>query len=580
MDKDFSLNTGIPPPQNFEPSMPTWQSLSSAVELICSSEQSSDCFLNPYWDESTDQYTHFESALRSMVSSPVPSNSAMSHENFAIRELIGKLGTICNSPVISPPLMDATNVGTPYIGSGSHSTSNSCYGTPVNSPPKLRMPIMDQFGKQNLPNLGTSVPLNPALPAISADPGFVERAAKFSCFGSRSFNGPTSQFGLNNAELPCRSGTPLLGSGKFPRVSSSPSFKAAGSPMENKNFAQTQMEMRSSHGSGLVSDTKLSKLAVSAANSNEESTVCEQIPSREIRSKTPNELSSRKRKAVSKGISKEDAPIQSANYIKGTEADDDTNAKRPKSSERNGNENGGVKTEEETKGSTSDAGDESKKHVKASPKPPEPPKDYIHVRARRGQATDSHSLAERVRREKISERMKLLQDLVPGCNKVTGKALMLDEIINYVQSLQRQVEFLSMKLASVNPRLDVDMNILLSKDIFQPNGSLPHPLCSLDTSVTDSCGHQPLQSPQQTKISTGTMSQCSGDPLYTALCHNLGMKLHPVEKFNQDLPRFPTFCEDDLQSIVQMGFGHNPKQDTVFHSQSFSGKGSSMKKEL
>ncbi|MBA0590117.1 hypothetical protein Gorai_018836, partial [Gossypium raimondii] len=101
-----------------------------------------------------------------------------------------------------------------------------------------------------------------------------------------------------------------------------------------------------------------------------------------------------------------------------------------------------------------------------------PPKDYIHVRARRGQATDSHSLAERVRiiiqiilfsmiywgcvlaltlainmchfgqvrREKISERMKLLQNLVPGCNKVTGKALMLDEIINYVQSLQRQVE--------------------------------------------------------------------------------------------------------------------------------------------
>ncbi|KAH7866711.1 hypothetical protein Vadar_023827 [Vaccinium darrowii] len=81
----------------------------------------------------------------------------------------------------------------------------------------------------------------------------------------------------------------------------------------------------------------------------------------------------------------------------------------------------------------------------------EAPTGFIHVRARRGQATDSHSLAERVRREKISERMKLLQALVPGCDKVTGKALMLDEIINYVQSLQNQVEFLSMKLASVNP---------------------------------------------------------------------------------------------------------------------------------
>ncbi|KAK6252827.1 hypothetical protein QUC31_014547 [Theobroma cacao] len=43
--------------------------------------------------------------------------------------------------------------------------------------------------------------------------------------------------------------------------------------------------------------------------------------------------------------------------------------------------------------------------------------NYAHVRARRGEATDKHSLAERVRREKISVRMKLLQSLVPGCDK-------------------------------------------------------------------------------------------------------------------------------------------------------------------
>ncbi|RWR82407.1 transcription factor bHLH63-like protein [Cinnamomum micranthum f. kanehirae] len=98
--------------------------------------------------------------------------------------------------------------------------------------------------------------------------------------------------------------------------------------------------------------------------------------------------------------------------------------------------------------------------------------DYIHVRARRGQATDSHSLAERVRREKISERMKFLQDLVPGCNKITGKAGMLDEIINYVQSLQRQVEFLSMKLAAVNPRIDFNIdNFFLKEMLSGCNGS-------------------------------------------------------------------------------------------------------------
>ncbi|KAL9411887.1 hypothetical protein AB3S75_045482 [Citrus x aurantiifolia] len=85
---------------------------------------------------------------------------------------------------------------------------------------------------------------------------------------------------------------------------------------------------------------------------------------------------------------------------------------------------------------------------------------YVHVRARRGQATDSHSLAERARREKINARMKLLQELVPGCNKISGTALVLDEIINHVQSLQRQVEFLSMRLAAVNPRIDFNLDSL------------------------------------------------------------------------------------------------------------------------
>ncbi|KAK9114000.1 hypothetical protein Syun_020797 [Stephania yunnanensis] len=42
-------------------------------------------------------------------------------------------------------------------------------------------------------------------------------------------------------------------------------------------------------------------------------------------------------------------------------------------------------------------------------------------------------LGIQVRREKISERMRLLQGLVPGCDKVIGKELALDEIINYVQ---------------------------------------------------------------------------------------------------------------------------------------------------
>ncbi|PAN09993.1 hypothetical protein PAHAL_2G063900 [Panicum hallii] len=117
-----------------------------------------------------------------------------------------------------------------------------------------------------------------------------------------------------------------------------------------------------------------------------------------------------------------------------------------------------IRTEAETNSGNATV---EKKHA-----PPEPPKqDYIHVRARRGQATDSHSLAERARREKISERMKVLQDLVPGCNKVIGKASVLDEIINYIQSLQRQVEFLSMKLEAVNAHMNNATASFPSKDI-------------------------------------------------------------------------------------------------------------------
>nr|GMC57498.1 transcription factor HBI1-like [Ipomoea batatas] len=123
-----------------------------------------------------------------------------------------------------------------------------------------------------------------------------------------------------------------------------------------------------------------------------------------------------------------------------------------------------VKCERETSGSS--ASKENKKSSGSGSGDDVQKSNYIHVRARRGQATDSHSLAERARREKISKKMKCLQDLVPGCNKVVGKAGMLDEIINYVQSLQKQVEFLSMKLAALNPRLEFNMDNLFPKEVY------------------------------------------------------------------------------------------------------------------
>ncbi|KAG8369559.1 hypothetical protein BUALT_Bualt14G0026000 [Buddleja alternifolia] len=125
----------------------------------------------------------------------------------------------------------------------------------------------------------------------------------------------------------------------------------------------------------------------------------------------------------------------------------------------------------------------------------------------------------------------------PKDANVTGKAVMLDEIINYVQSLQRQVEFLSMKLATINPRMDLNMEAaaLMSKDMFQPRHNIYPPS---DT--------YPFQS-QPNLHTNGTQTP-----------NNFNA---PIHNFSQPASQMSTFWEDDLHSIVQMGFGQHQTQN-------------------
>ncbi|KAK8585508.1 hypothetical protein V6N13_050487 [Hibiscus sabdariffa] len=446
---------------------PTWNTSGFVTEmqsneLNCATEQVGNYFLNPNWDNSMDQSDPFESALSSMVSSPAASNVLpVSGENVMMRELIGKLGNICNSGDISPQFSIKPNTNT-------GSANASFNSTPLNSPPRLNLSMV------NLPA------------AFSADPGFAERAARFSCFS-----------GLND---------PLMDSFK---LSGNQSIKVDGS----QSIKNSPMEANSPENA----ESGVSK---------EDSSVSQQIPAR-------NDAGTRKRKSIPRGKAKE-IPSPAAADAKVATENGESNSKRSKQDGSPGNGN--------------------EKQNKENSKPPEPPKDYIHVRARRGQATDSHSLAERVRREKISERMKFLQDLVPGCNKVTGKAVMLDEIINYVQSLQRQVEFLSMKLANVNPRTDINMEALLSKDMFQSRGSLLHGIYSMDSSApTFPFGYQPQQGLHlNSGIPNATETQFS--------MKTQGFQLPSIDGFTDANPHVGSIWEDDLQSIVQMGFGQNQPQ--------------------
>ncbi|KAH7292897.1 hypothetical protein KP509_28G002800 [Ceratopteris richardii] len=253
-----------------------------------------------------------------------------------------------------------------------------------------------------------------------------------------------------------------------------------------------------------------------------------------------SESSGRKRKAGSQKLSNGGAAA-----VKPKELDSDDG--RPKC--HSGNENTTDRTlRPQEQSNSGNSEDSTPKSTKETSKPAEVPKsDFIHVRARRGQATDSHSLAERVRREKISERMKFLQDLVPGCSKVTGKAVMLDEIINYVQSLQRQVE------RPAHPRVAPQALVF---------------------------GHQnantySLHPPQQSHVPLQPLDQCPSlqvQPFGSGPTLNHTMNTPTsMEIYGESASQASRVWEDELRSMVQMNFAEC--QTTLdLHGSTFQGQ--------
>lgn len=142
-------------------------------ELNSSSEvQLQNYLFNPSWENSMDQNDPIESALSSMVSSPGPGSSG--GENVLLGELVGRLGSVCNSGEISPEF---------YVGGGNKSTNTSCYSTPLNWSPKINLSIDHQV-RGNLQILGRRLPSHPSFASFPTDPGFAERAARFSCFAN------------------------------------------------------------------------------------------------------------------------------------------------------------------------------------------------------------------------------------------------------------------------------------------------------------------------------------------------------------------------------------------------------------
>ncbi|XP_004247109.1 transcription factor PIF1 isoform X1 [Solanum lycopersicum] len=103
---------------------------------------------------------------------------------------------------------------------------------------------------------------------------------------------------------------------------------------------------------------------------------------------------------------------------------------------------------------------------------------------KRSRAAEVHNLSERRRRDRINEKMKALQELIPRCNK-TDKASMLDEAIEYLKSLQLQVQMMSMGCGMVPmmypgmqpymPPMGMGMGMGMGMDIGMNRPMVPYP---------------------------------------------------------------------------------------------------------
>lgn len=78
---------------------------------------------------------------------------------------------------------------------------------------------------------------------------------------------------------------------------------------------------------------------------------------------------------------------------------------------------------------------------------------------------------------------------------------------------------------------------LFCLQIFQPNNTLQQAIFPINTSASAFFGHQPQQNPElHSNASNGTMTQCSVDPLDTAICPKLNTHLPQINQFVETVP--------------------------------------------
>ncbi|GMP63641.1 hypothetical protein CsSME_00025249 [Camellia sinensis var. sinensis] len=166
---------------------------------------------------------------------------------------------------------------------------------------------------------------------------------------------------------------------------------------------------------------------------------------------------------------------------------------------------------------------------------------------KRGRAAEVHNLSERRRRDRINEKMRALQELIPNCNKV-DKASMLDEAIEYLKTLQLQVQIMSMGTGLYMPpmMLPTGMQHVHAAQMacFSPMAVGMGMRMGFGMGMLDMNGGSPACSMIQVPPTQGTLFSTPIPPPYSGPTNSQGMAGsnlhifgHPSQGFSMSAPR-------------------------------------------
>ncbi|KAM7480071.1 hypothetical protein LguiA_028284 [Lonicera macranthoides] len=169
---------------------------------------------------------------------------------------------------------------------------------------------------------------------------------------------------------------------------------------------------------------------------------------------------------------------------------------------------------------------------------------------RRSRAAAIHNQSERKRRDKINQKMKALQKLVPNASK-TDKASMLDEVIEYLKQLQAQVQMmnlvrnmpqmmmmpLGMQQQQQHLLLQMSMLARMGMGSNVPPQSLPHFVHpNPTTTTTPTFMPSPFMVPpliQKHLALQSNPNQAASNPFNDPYCAFLAQSMNNIDMYNK-----------------------------------------------